>query len=57
YKEIVYYFEKVFNISLGNIYKTFEKIRMRESGPTTFLDSCKTKLIEYADKFNELRPD
>jgi len=55
YKEIAYYFEKVFNISLGNIYKTFEKIRMRECGPTTFLDTCKTKLIDYTDKFNQLR--
>ncbi|MDB5012811.1 MAG: tetracycline regulation of excision, RteC [Daejeonella sp.] len=55
YKEIAYYFEKVFNVPLGNIYKTFEKIRMRECGPTTFLDNCKSKLVEYVDKFNQLR--
>lgn len=53
YKEIASHFEKAFNISLGNIYKTFEKIRMRECGPTTFLDSLRTKLIEYTNKFNE----
>lgn len=55
YKEIAQYFERVFNISLGNIYKTFEKIRMRECGPTTFLDNVKVKLVDYTDKFNEYR--
>lgn len=57
YKEIASYFEQVFNLSLGNFYKTFEKIRMRESGPTTFLDSVKLKLLDYSDKFNQLRID
>ncbi|MFD2164506.1 RteC domain-containing protein [Paradesertivirga mongoliensis] len=55
YKEIAHSFERLFNTSLGNIYKTFEKIRMRETGPTTFLDTVKVKLIDYTDKFNEYR--
>jgi hypothetical protein len=55
HKDIAGYFEQVFNVSLGNFYKTFEKIRMRDCGPTTFLDSVKLKLLDYTDKFNELR--
>jgi hypothetical protein len=55
YKEIAQHFETMFNIPLDNIYKIFEKIRLRECGPTTFLDSVKVKLIDYTEKFHQLR--
>ena len=55
YKEIAQHFETMFNIPLDNIYKIFEKIRSRECGPTTFLDSVKVKLIDYTEKFHQLR--
>jgi hypothetical protein len=51
-KQITVYFEQVFNVRLGNFYKTFEKNRIREGGMTRFLDHLKTELIKYIDKLN-----
>jgi len=51
-KQITVYFEQVFNVRLGNFYKTFEKNRIRDGGMTRFLDYLKTKLLEYIGKLN-----
>ena len=51
-KQITVYFEQVFQVRLGNFYKTFEKNRIRDGGMTRFLDYLKTKLLEYIDKLN-----
>ncbi|WP_435138471.1 RteC domain-containing protein [Formosa sp. A9] len=49
-KEIASFFEKYFNIELGNYYHTFIEIRARKSSNTKFLnrltESLKAKLIE-----------
>jgi len=36
----------LFNIDLGNIYKTFNEIKAREKDPTKFLDLMKIKLLQ-----------
>ena len=51
-KQITVYFEQVFNVRLGNFYKTFEKNRIRDGGMTRFLDHLKTELLKYIDKLN-----
>lgn len=44
-KQIATYFESVFNVSLGDYYRTFLEIRIRKSGRTNFIDDIKQKLI------------
>ena len=45
-KDIATYFEKVFNIDLGNYYRVLRDIQMRKNGKTFFLDELKGKLKE-----------
>lgn len=52
-KEIAGYFEKIFNIDLGQFNRVFLEIRIRKSSQTKFLDSLKetlTKRINNADE-------
>ena len=44
-KQIASYFEAVFNVSLGNYYRTFQEIRLRKSGQTNFIDEMRKNLI------------
>jgi hypothetical protein len=44
-KHIASYFESIFNVSLGNYYRTFQEIRLRKSGQTNFLDEMRKKLL------------
>ncbi|HVM87904.1 MAG TPA: RteC domain-containing protein [Puia sp.] len=44
------YFSEVFNISLGNIYKTYEELRLRKKNRTAFLDSLKTNLLRKMEE-------
>lgn len=44
-KQIASYFETVFNVSLGNYYRTFQEIRIRKSGQANFLDTLRRNLI------------
>lgn len=48
-KEISAYFEILFNIDLGDYYRTFLEIRMRKTGRTKFLDLLKESLIKKMD--------
>jgi RteC protein len=43
-KEIANYFEAIFNIDLGDVYRSWYSIRSRKMEPTIFLDSLKTIL-------------
>jgi RteC protein len=43
-KEIANYFEVIFNIDLGDVYRSWYSIRSRKMEPTIFLDSLKTIL-------------
>jgi hypothetical protein len=45
-KMIATYFEKVFNVDLGNYYRTLQDIRGRKNRKTVFLDELKDKLRE-----------
>ncbi len=52
-RKIALHFSKVFNIHFGNIYKTYEDIRLRKKNPTPFLDSLRISLIKKIDLDNE----
>jgi hypothetical protein len=45
-KMIARYFEKIFDVDLGNYYRTFNDIQHRKIGKTVFLDELKEKLSE-----------
>lgn len=45
-KMIATYFEKVFNVELGNYYRTLQDMRGRKNGKTVFLDELRYKLGE-----------
>ena len=49
-KQIASYFEAVFNVSLGNYYRTFQEICLRKSGQTNFLDQLRTDLISKIEE-------
>jgi len=38
--------KELFNLDLGNIYKTYNEIKAREKDPTKFLDLMKSKLLQ-----------
>jgi hypothetical protein len=47
-KQIATHFENVFNVLLGNYYRTFQEIRIRKTGQVNFINELKeglTKLI------------
>lgn len=52
-KEIASYFESVFNIDLGDYYRTYLEIRVRKIGRTKFLDMLKDDLIKRMDEQDE----
>lgn len=52
-KEIAAYFENVFNIDLGDYYRTYLEIRMRKSGKTKFLDTLKQTLSRRMDEIDD----
>ena len=45
-------FETIFNIDLGNIYKTYEKLRMRKKNRTPFLDNLRDKLDKRMKEYD-----
>lgn len=52
-KDIAEYFEKVFNIDLGDYYRTFLELRMRKTSRTKFLSSLTESLIKKMDEADE----
>ncbi|WP_187444014.1 RteC domain-containing protein [Sphingobacterium phlebotomi] len=52
-KQVVSALEYIFNIDVGNYYRVFQNIRIRQSGRTLFLDELKAKLIAKMDDNDE----
>jgi hypothetical protein len=52
-KHVADYLQSVFNVDLGNYYRTFQEIRIRKSGRTNFVDQLKKKLIQRMDETGE----
>jgi hypothetical protein len=49
-KAIATYFSDVFDVNLGNIYKTYEEIRLRKKNRTAFLDSLRRNLMRKMEE-------
>lgn len=49
-KTIANYFSEIFHVSLGNIYKTYEEIRLRKKNRTSFLDSLRNNLLRKMEE-------
>ena len=52
-KQLATHFEHIFNVRLGNFYRTFQEIRIRKISRTTFLDQLKENLIKRMDNSDE----
>lgn len=52
-KQIATYFQKIFNVELGNYYRTFQEIRIRKKTRTQFLEQLTEKLIHRMDETDE----
>ncbi len=52
-REIADLFERVFKVDLGNLYRTFQEIRIRKKGRTFFLDQLRDELIKRMDYTDE----
>ena len=52
-KDIAELCERLFNIKLGDYYRTFLELRMRKTGRTKFLDSLRDQLIRRMDEQDE----
>lgn len=48
--QLVKFCEQVFNIELGDVYRTFLELRMRKNGRTKFVDSLRENLIRRMDE-------
>lgn len=48
-KMIAVYFEKMFQVNLGNYYRTYKDIQIRKTGKTLFLDELREKLSQRLD--------
>ena len=45
-KKLVKVCKALFGIDLGNVYKTYSEIKLREKDPTKFLDLMKVRLTQ-----------
>ena len=52
-KEIASYFENVFNVDLGDYYRTYLEIRLRKSGKTKFLDTLSQTLSKRMEEIDD----
>jgi hypothetical protein len=52
-RQISDFLQRSFNVSLGNLYRVFQEIRIRKKGRTFFLDQLREKLIERMDHTDE----
>lgn len=52
-KDIATYFENIFNVDLGDYYRTYLEIKIRKSGRTKFLDGMKENLLKRMDFADE----
>jgi hypothetical protein len=49
-KQIAEYFETIFNIDLGDYYRSYLEMRNRKANPTKFLDSMKENLLKRMEE-------
>lgn len=52
-KDIADMFEHLFNVELGDYYRTFLEIRVRKTGRTKFLDTLKHSLVKRMDEADD----
>lgn len=52
-KDIAAVFEHLFNVELGDYYRTFLEIRVRKTGRTKFIDSLRNSLIKRMDEADD----
>jgi len=52
-REIAKYFERVFNIDLGNVYHVFLELKNRKINPTKFADALRDALINKMNNQDE----
>ncbi len=52
-KDIAAYFESVFNIDLGDYYRTYLELRNRKTGSTKFIDTIRENLLRRMDEAEE----
>lgn len=52
-KQVVNNFERIFNISLGNFYRSYHDMAIRKGSRTTFLDSIRERLLQKLDEKDE----
>lgn len=52
-KDMAGHFERLFNVKLGNFYRTFQEIRIRKISRTSFLDQLKENLVKRMDDSDE----
>lgn len=52
-KQLATHFENIFNVKLGNYYRTFQELRIRKISRTNFLDQLKESLIKRMDESDE----
>jgi hypothetical protein len=51
-KQIASYFENVFNVTLGNYYRTFQEIKIRKTGSALFLKQLMQNLTKRVNEFD-----
>jgi hypothetical protein len=47
------FFERVFQLDLGNVYNVFQEMRIRKKNRSSFIDTLREKLIERMDQADE----
>ncbi|MGB6151164.1 MAG: RteC domain-containing protein [Pricia sp.] len=52
-KDLATLFEKVYNIDLGNYYRSFLEIRARKENPARFIDELKSKLLKKIEEADD----
>lgn len=53
-KEIATYFEAVFNVDLGDYYRTYHQLRLRKNNRTKYLDMLKEKLSKRMNENDDV---
>lgn len=52
-KELALYFETIFNIDLGDVYRTYLELRMRKTSKTKFMDTLRDSLNKRMNEQDE----
>lgn len=50
-KQIITDFELIFNVEVGNFYRTFQNMRIRKKNATPFLDGLKNSYLQKVDEY------